>query len=119
MKITGCDCQSPGWCPRHRCSKTEFQWEMCRRRADWFALGEEGRLRSALETQPRSREACRYRGTELRREICPTCQGHVELKVFGCEVHRECTPLRAIESVACCQNCAEFVTDALRSDVAS
>ncbi len=38
-----CECKEPGWCERHRCAKTPHWHVLCRTRADYFALWEEGR----------------------------------------------------------------------------
>lgn len=38
-----CECSGPGHCPRHRCTKTQHWWELCRTRADYFRLWELGR----------------------------------------------------------------------------
>lgn len=51
---------------------------------------------------------CRHLGLELRRENCPTCAGHVQVKVFQCAVYGECTLAKKIGSIACCQTCERF-----------
>lgn len=51
---------------------------------------------------------CRFRGSELRLQECPTCCGKVRVKVFACESHGECTLAKAIEGVSCCQGCQQY-----------
>jgi hypothetical protein len=53
------------------------------------------------------RGRCRHRGEEVRREPCRTCCGVVQLKVFACVVHGECTVGKALPGVACCATCAD------------
>ena len=45
MMSTACECRPesfPFFCARHQCRKTEGWYGLCRRRADYFALWEEG-----------------------------------------------------------------------------
>lgn len=51
---------------------------------------------------------CRHLGPELRRANCPTCAGHVQVKVFECSVYGECTLAKKIGSIACCQTCERY-----------
>src|SRR5262249_8463570 len=51
---------------------------------------------------------CRYLGSEVRRQTCPTCRGTVELKVFACALHGECTLGKALPGVACCAQCSDY-----------
>lgn len=53
--------------------------------------------------------ACRHLGEERGLVLCPTCAGKVELKVFACAVHGECTALKRVDGVkGCCQGCQEY-----------
>ena len=108
MKITDCDCLTAGRCARHGTFKTDFQWEMCQRRTDWFARWEAGQMAPVPEPSLPIRSACRHCGSEVRRTTCTSCCGHVELKVFACELHQECTPGRIIEGLSCCLICLDF-----------
>lgn len=63
-------------------------------------------------------KSCVHLGAELRREQCPTCAGHVVVKVFSCAARGECTLAKQIEGVACCQGCGEY-QPAERADGAS
>jgi hypothetical protein len=51
---------------------------------------------------------CVHLGTGRRRVECTTCAGRVELKVFACAVHGECTTGTRVDAVAaCCQGCSD------------
>ena len=56
-----------------------------------------------------SRADCVYRGEELRREQCPTCAGNVQIKVFACSKHGECSIDKAPAGVRSCGSCRDFV----------
>lgn len=49
---------------------------------------------------------CVHRGAELRTETCPSCQGHVEVKVFACALHGECTLSKPLGAQTC-QTCPD------------
>lgn len=51
---------------------------------------------------------CRHLGEEVRRQQCGTCRGVVQLKVFACAVHGECTLGKPAPGVkGCCEGCRE------------
>lgn len=52
---------------------------------------------------------CQHRGEELRREQCPSCAGFVQVKVFGCAIHGECTVSKQINSIRNCSYCPDKV----------
>ncbi len=61
-----------------------------------------------LMEERRPSSACVHLGAETRRQLCPSCRGHVELKVFACAVHGECTQGKPAAGVkGCCQGCAD------------
>jgi hypothetical protein len=111
MKVTACECVEPGWCARHRCHKSRFWFQVCRRQPEMFALWERGQgpgqqpvtLRNPVEAS-----RCRHLGLELREQACPDCRGAVRLKVFRCPLHTECTLQRPIASLACCATCTDY-----------
>ena len=112
MKITDCECEAPGWCERHQCHKTLTQVRACRRLPGLFGLWEKGRGPGQSRAQPWRHvvtQPCTYRGGVLRTAECPTCQGRVEVKVFACELHSECTVVKSIDSTACCRACSDYV----------
>ena len=57
---------------------------------------------------PAVASGCLHLGAELRRVECPTCSGRVQVKVFGCELHGECTIEKTIDGVACCAGCGDY-----------
>jgi hypothetical protein len=52
---------------------------------------------------------CKHRGEELRREQCPSCSGFVQVKVFGCTIHGECTMSKQINDLKTCNTCTDKV----------
>jgi len=106
---TPCQCTDPGWCARHKCHKDRVQFEHCRRLMGWFQRWERGEgTGSDLQNRPVLHVACRHRGSELRRERCSSCKGHVELKIFACEIHNECTLAANVVNVRVCQTCGDY-----------
>jgi len=54
------------------------------------------------------RFACLHRGEEVRRVVCKTCSRRVELKVFACAIHGECTLEKRCDEVkAVCHVCPD------------
>lgn len=45
---------------------------------------------------------CPHRGEELRLASCPGCKGAVQVKVFKCSVHGECTIAKEVNGVHVC-----------------
>jgi hypothetical protein len=52
---------------------------------------------------------CVRRGLPLRSETCPSCRGAVQIKVFACQVHGECTVAKVVKNIDCCGRCDDFV----------
>lgn len=110
MKMTDCECTEPGWCARHKCEKDQFLFEHCRRLENWFQFWEQGcgpGQKMGTEGQT-LRTPCKLRGPETRREQCSTCTTRVELKIFACSLHSECTLAKPLEAMACCQLCPDY-----------
>lgn len=41
--------------------------------------------------------------------LCHTCRGRVQLKLFACEVHGNCTMAKPVEQgIACCAKCGDY-----------
>lgn len=57
---------------------------------------------------PKITTPCVHRFAELRCVECPTCNGKVSVKVFGCEVHGECTIGKKLDGIKCCAACADY-----------
>jgi glycosyltransferase involved in cell wall biosynthesis len=52
--------------------------------------------------------SCIHRGDEVRRVICDSCGGRkVELKVFACALHKECTLGKPQPGLRSCTKCAD------------
>lgn len=62
--------------------------------------------------QIKAANSCKFRGEQLRSEMCPTCGGKSKpIPVLSCAVHGECV-LRAISSkpsLKSCSGCTERV----------
>lgn len=50
---------------------------------------------------------CNHRGESKRKVECDSCGGKVQIKVFVCEVHGECTLEKKIENLATCKGCPD------------
>lgn len=50
---------------------------------------------------------CRHRGGETGRELCPTCGGRVEVRVFACALYIACTLAKPLSGRACCATCPD------------
>lgn len=110
--LTDCECTDPGWCQRHQCEKSSFLYEMCRRSQGCFELWESGRGPAQNQPEPTvlpRTAVCQHRGIETRRVNCPTCRGHVELKVFACNLHVECLPVSRHAEIRGCDLCENYV----------
>lgn len=107
---TDCECTGPGWCERHRCEKSRGQFERCRRSPEIFGLYESGEYPQlkAQEVGRSGLEPCRHRGAQTRRVECESCLGRVQIKVFGCTKHGECSLSQSITDIATCRTCADF-----------
>jgi hypothetical protein len=52
---------------------------------------------------------CVHLGTDTCTTVaCSTCPKVVELKVFTCAIHGECTIAREVLGVACCNGCLDY-----------
>jgi hypothetical protein len=117
--MTGCECEQPGWCPRHQCEKTEHWHMLCRTQRDYFQLWEQGRgpgQQTSSRTNPATRVSCQHKGELLREQKCPSCRGHVRVKVFACALHGACTIARIVEGAACCVRCDDYQPETSQHD---
>lgn len=72
------------------------------------ALSAPGQPVPAPPPQDRS-TPCLHRCQELRTVRCTSCRGEVHVKVFACNLHRECTIGRQVRGpVACCATCLDY-----------
>lgn len=44
----------------------------------------------------------------VRTEQCASCGGNVQIKVFACSIHKECTLSKKLNGIACCESCKDF-----------
>lgn len=51
---------------------------------------------------------CLYQAAETRRQACESCGGNMQIKIFACAVHGECTLGQPLDGIACCATCADF-----------
>jgi hypothetical protein len=52
---------------------------------------------------------CVHLGGETgERRQCPTCAGHVEIKLRACAEHGSCTLYKLLDDVVCCQGCPDY-----------
>lgn len=65
------------------------------------------RLWGGLPLPDDKKVQCRHKGKELRREVCGPCGGRVQIKVFECAVHGECTLAKKLPGKACCSGCLQ------------
>lgn len=124
-----CSCPEPGWCVRYQrmhvgrlyeiCKGTVLTPEKCARyRWQWDhavgVLSDEppkslGPVISPWHVRQRDEgKPCRYRGEELRTEVCRPCGGRIQLKVFECAKFKECTVGKDMPGLACCKNCGSY-----------
>ena len=109
MLATECECEESGWCHRHRCIKSEFDFQMCRRRRDYFSAWQEGHLEVVGSADVSGRVLpCEHRGGVVGQEICAGCKGMVRLKLFACDLRGECTQVKQLAGVACCVTCEDY-----------
>lgn len=96
--VTGCVCESPGWCERHQCLKAA-EWHLaCRLMQSAFETWEAGggpclnRPSTEFVELPR----CRHRSVQPVGEVeCDLCGGHkTKLPVYDCALFGRCTPRR-------------------------
>src|SRR3970282_1999152 len=93
-----CRRDAPGLTPE-RCDQYRAMWSAAAH-PEWF---------EQPQTDSASPLDCPHRGGELRRQLCPTCGGRVELKVFVCDLHGECTlAQQGIAGVANCTKCPDL-----------
>ena len=77
---------------------------------------EDGPPRQLINARP---DQCLHRGDEIRRQLCDTCQGEVEVKVFQCNVLEEATIGKPLGRMACCVACHKFTHAAFCINLAS
>ena len=61
--VTGCTCLEPGWCERHRCLKSDWLFELCRRRQDPRGVDDETVGHGVVGRGCRARDAEQHRSS--------------------------------------------------------
>jgi hypothetical protein len=56
----------------------------------------------------RRTQPCRHLGGEVTRRLCESCCGRVEIKIFGCNVHGNCTAKRVFGGIQDCTSCRDY-----------
>lgn len=52
---------------------------------------------------------CSHLGSETgNRVLCPTCMGHVEVKLRQCDIYSNCTTHKQVSGYQCCQGCSDY-----------
>lgn len=104
-----CACAGPGYCPRFQREILGREYEIC-----------SGQCPSERPCPPPAEQAahrrrwqldadrCRHQGPLLGTVACPSCGGHVEVKVFACAPHTACTLRKPVAGLACCATCADY-----------
>jgi len=65
-------------------------------------------LQKNCKQSPEITTPCAHLGRELRRKICPTCQGETKIFIFACAVHAECAISDRLPGVKCCGACGQY-----------
>jgi hypothetical protein len=54
------------------------------------------------------RGPCKHLGERTNeREVCPSCNGHVEVYLFECSKFGRCTTIKSTEHWQCCRGCGD------------
>ena len=74
---------------------------------------ESGEAESVVERKPRVPRVdrsgvCIHRGEQVSTIGCRTCSGTVDVPVFSCRLHEECTLKANNEDVRACSTCGDF-----------
>ena len=90
--------------------KTLFKCQKCGR--EWLSrYADPAMIHRPCSTNATAAERqgrCEHRGEELRQVDCPSCKGHIRVKVLGCDVFGECSIGKPIPGLACCAGCPQW-----------
>lgn len=62
---------------------------------------------------------CAHVGEETGEIDCPSCGGHVRVKLFACAVYEKATLGKRVPGVACCARCRDYVPTVAVADEAA
>lgn len=127
LNLTRCQCPEPGFCQRHKMSKSRFLWLACQRDDGLFHFWEQQALNHTSETTtgpPRPLPRCRHRGLDVVEMVrCESCGNRgVLVPVHACALHGRCTERRfgnstdASRSTHACTACSEYVPVSVDGD---
>lgn len=109
MTPPNCECQSAGWCERHKCFKSEKLFGLCQRDPVLFQLWEKCAGPGQFGQRARYGAApCRSLGGLIRQIECPSCGSGIHLKVFACDIHTECTLATKNNALQGCSDCSDY-----------
>ncbi|MEX0675973.1 MAG: hypothetical protein WD063_02780 [Pirellulales bacterium] len=67
-------------------------------------------LQKQCKKSPEFTTPCVHRSPgELRRQWCPSCCGHTQIKIFGCELFGECSNSEQLPGLKRCFSCKDYV----------
>lgn len=61
---------------------------------------------AALEDLPST--PCHHRGPAVSTRPCDSCRGHVQIKIYACDLHGQCTIATPLDGAACCDACPDY-----------
>lgn len=100
-------------CPRCQLSMTVTVWPVnCRCGCRYRRQDDSGSCNDLLPATHGSSAIgeCIHRGDTIRTELCPSCKGKVQVKIYQCSQLGECTLAKKVEGVACCRGCPLMAT---------
>ena len=123
-----CQCTEPGFCALLQRHMGQRALEICRRdapgltpeecdtyRARWLAAAHPEWFEQPAPTSASSALDCPHRGDEIRRQVCPSCSGNVQVKVHACDLKGECTLAdKKLPGVQSCLTCPQLPANRLR-----
>lgn len=125
-----CDGREDAECQEHSCKLATGPGapgnsNQCRH--CWLRLGGDSSVVAGAgyttpsSTAPRKLMSCAHFGTDTGQKVlCPSCpNGKVELNVFTCRVHGTCTPLKAVDNIACCTDCPDYESKGSASKISA
>ncbi len=117
-KITACECAVPGWCERHKMTKSRVTWLACQRDQALFDFLERGpQSEIAIHPSPSPLPPCQHRGTDIVDQIpCELCGNRTVLvPIFACVLHERCAERRignrteVARTMPACTSCSDYL----------
>jgi len=105
-ETTDCECKLPSYCQRHRCEKPDDLHRLCQTNPRIFDLWERGL--GPGQTRVTRQTPCRHKGEHVDEVLCKSCQGHVRIKIFSCQLHGRCSLSTKVAAFVCCALCTDY-----------